>query len=150
MPVVVFSRRPESELAPTLVKRAACVLPIPFDLLAFRQELTKNLIHPTSSVGRKKKESPTQTRQILTDPDNLSVSVGGGEPIHLSLTEFKLLQLLLDHRGRPVSAADAADILAPGKSNTFNVYICFLRRKLEKGEVRIIRTVRGEGYCIDP
>ena len=149
IPVMIFSRREVKELPPPLVKRAAVVFSVPFDLMEFRQAVMHTLIsHPAPATIPKKPRRKGKL-QLIWDPENLAVSVNGGEFIKLSPTEYKLLQLLSENRGHPIGAEQAAGILTPGESNKFNVYICYLRRKLENGNLRIIRTVRGRGYCID-
>ena len=149
VPVVIFSRREANKLSPTLVKRASAVFSVPFDLMEFRQAITQTLLRHAAPAGLPKKPRRNGKLQLVLEPENLTVSVNGGEFIKLSPTEYKLLELLNKNRGRPIDAPQAAGILTPGESNKFNVYICYLRRKLEKGNFRIIRTVRGRGYCID-
>ena len=42
----------------------------------------------------------------------------------------------------------ALPILGNTESNKYNVYICYLRKKLEQGSIRLIRTIRGGGYLL--
>ncbi|MBZ3907838.1 MULTISPECIES: response regulator transcription factor [Streptomyces] len=74
-------------------------------------------------------------------------------PLALTRTEYALLEYLLRH---PVKVHSRARIFqevwgfepAPA-SNTLDVYVMYLRRKLEgRGEPRIIHTVRGLGYAL--
>jgi two-component system response regulator MprA len=71
--------------------------------------------------------------------------------IELSPTEYELLALFL-HRPRQVLTRDIIlervwGIDFEGSSNVLEVYIGYLRSKLEaKGETRLIHTVRGVGY----
>lgn len=77
-----------------------------------------------------------------------------GKEIELSPTEFSLLEYLLNNQGRPISKDQIiehvwnfdADILP----NTVEVYIGYLRNKIEKpfGKKALIKTVRGFGYKI--
>jgi DNA-binding response OmpR family regulator len=70
-----------------------------------------------------------------------------GEPIDLSRREQALLQALLQHPGRVLSAEQLKDaVYGLGddvESNALNVHIHHLRRKLGNG---IVETVRGLGY----
>ena len=71
----------------------------------------------------------------------------------LSETEKKLLDVLLENRGNVVSAQELS-LRVWGresiKSNIVNVYIRYLREKLEKDSSRrVIFTIRGKGYRID-
>jgi two-component system OmpR family response regulator len=73
-----------------------------------------------------------------------------GVPIKLTSHEFRLLSYLMHHRGRVVGQAELVEhIYAQAfsrDSNTVEVFIARLRRKLGAD---CIRTVRGLGYCID-
>jgi len=149
IPIVMITRQAGGEIPPALVKRAAHVLTFPFDLAEFRKTVVQTLVHHTTPTKPPKKPRRNGRIHLLFDAEAMSVSVNGGEYIKLSPTEYRILRLLNDNRGNPVDARQAADILKAGESNQFNVYICYLRRKLEKGNLRIIRTVRGRGYCID-
>ena len=88
------------------------------------------------------------------DTDNYQVTRGGKE-IMLSKKEFALLEHLLRYQGKTVSKDQLithvwsyeADILP----NTVEVFIGYLRKKLEKPFPRLpklIQTVRGFGYRI--
>ncbi|UIX32912.1 response regulator transcription factor [Streptomyces sp. GQFP] len=73
--------------------------------------------------------------------------------LDLTKTEFALLEYLLR---RPGLVLDRAQILKDvwgfdfePTSNTLDVYVMYLRRKLEsRGEPRLIHTVRGLGYTL--
>jgi two-component system OmpR family response regulator len=73
-----------------------------------------------------------------------------GVPVKLTSHEFRLLSYLMHHRGRVVGQAELVEhIYAQAfsrDSNTVEVFIARLRRKLGAD---CIRTVRGLGYCID-
>ena len=76
-----------------------------------------------------------------------------GRALYLSPTEYSLLQLLLERQGSPVSKKD---ILAyvwrddlTRDPNTVEVYVNYLRNKLESGGgSRLIHTQRGAGYIL--
>jgi len=73
--------------------------------------------------------------------------------ILLTAIETSMLAVLLENHGHPVSRDSLADALwGPGqrpRSNTIDVYVKYLRTKLEAGEGgRVIHTVRGIGYCL--
>lgn len=72
-----------------------------------------------------------------------------GQPVNLAAREFALLQALLERPGTPLSRADLEERLYGwGEeigSNTVEVYIHSLRRKL--GAERI-RNLRGVGYLV--
>lgn len=77
----------------------------------------------------------------------------GERVIHLTTKEFELLAFFLRHPRRVLSKEE---ILAQvwgfdfeGESNVVEVYVGYLRAKLEaEGEKRLIHTVRGAGYVL--
>jgi two-component system response regulator MprA len=77
----------------------------------------------------------------------------GDRAVDLTKTEYALLELLLRHPGRVLGRERILrDVwgydFAPA-SNTLDVYIMYLRRKLEsRGEPRLVHTVRGMGYTL--
>jgi two-component system phosphate regulon response regulator PhoB len=77
----------------------------------------------------------------------------GTRDIHLSSTEFRLLEFLLKRRGRVFSRAQLLDAVwghAEFTERTVDVHIGRLRKALSKGGERDpILTVRGDGYAFD-
>jgi two-component system response regulator MprA len=77
----------------------------------------------------------------------------GDRPIELTRTEFSLLELFLLNPRQVLSRAQIFDRVwgydfGPS-TNALEVYIGYLRRKLEAGgEPRLIHTVRGVGYAL--
>ncbi|MFF7982407.1 response regulator transcription factor [Streptomyces sp. NPDC007901] len=77
----------------------------------------------------------------------------GERAADLTRTEYSLLEFLLRHPGRVLSRErilrDVWGFEFEPSSNTLDVYIMYLRRKLEsRGEPRLIHTVRGMGYTL--
>src|SRR4051794_738272 len=77
----------------------------------------------------------------------------GGQTIHLTPREYALLQFLAFHRGRVVSRSmiweHLYDEQDENTSNVVDVYIRYLRNKIDKGfEVPLIQTRWGEGYLL--
>jgi DNA-binding response OmpR family regulator len=77
----------------------------------------------------------------------------GGHEITLSPKEYALLELLMRNAGRPVSrAAMLAQVWKfdlDTMTNVVDVYINYLRRKVDQGYDRaLIQTIRGVGYQI--
>ena len=77
-----------------------------------------------------------------------------GEPVTLTPKEFSLLEFLLYNRNRAISRFNMAehiwgDAFDPfSMSNTIDVHIRNLRRKLDDQAGDLIRTVRGTGYML--
>jgi DNA-binding response OmpR family regulator len=74
-----------------------------------------------------------------------------GEPVALTPREFALLDHLMAHVGQVRSRSEILDavwgVAFDTGTNMVDVYIYFLRRKLESYEIRdVIETVRGRGY----
>lgn len=75
----------------------------------------------------------------------------GKEEVPLSQKEFALLEFLLRHKGEVVSRTQIAehvwDLHFDPMSNTIDVYINFLRKKIDNNRASsFIETVRGAGY----
>ena len=75
-----------------------------------------------------------------------------GVMVELSARELSLLEVLLQRAGRLVSKDQLVERLCEWgeevSNNAIEVYIHRLRKKIEKGPVRIA-TVRGLGYCLE-
>jgi DNA-binding response OmpR family regulator len=76
-----------------------------------------------------------------------------GQPIHLTPREYALLEFLAFHRGRVVSRTMIWEHLYDehdeNTSNVVDVYIRYLRNKIDKGfEQPLILTRWGEGYLL--
>ena len=75
-----------------------------------------------------------------------------GRMIELSARELGLLEVLLQRAGRLVSKDQLVERLCEWgeevSNNAIEVYIHRLRKKIEKGPIRIA-TVRGLGYCLE-
>lgn len=75
-----------------------------------------------------------------------------GRRIELSAKEFELLELFARNPGKVFSRYEIEEKVWPeytGGSNVVDVYVGYLRRKLEgEGEQRLIHTVRGVGYVL--
>jgi two-component system response regulator MprA len=77
----------------------------------------------------------------------------GGEPIELTRTEFSLLELFMRNPRQVLTRSIIFERVwgydfGPG-SNSLDVYVGYLRRKLEQyGGSRLVQTVRGVGYAL--
>jgi len=105
-------------------------------------------------VRRGAAERPTSlsTEDVVLDPAAHTVT-RGGEAIELSSREFALLEFLMRHSGEVVSRSRILehvwDVNYEGFSNVVDVYVGYLRKKLEVPFDRsFIRTVRGVGYGV--
>jgi two-component system, OmpR family, response regulator len=75
-----------------------------------------------------------------------------GALVSLSATEFALLRYLMVNAGRVLSKAQILDQVwkfdFQGDSSIVETYVYYLRRKLDRDEGQLIRTVRGAGYLL--
>jgi len=76
-----------------------------------------------------------------------------GREVSMSAKEFSLLELLMRHAGdvvtRTMIAEQVWDIHFDTSSNVIEVYINYLRAKINEGhKVKLIDTVRGRGYVL--
>ena len=77
----------------------------------------------------------------------------GGHVIALSAREYALIEYLTSRRGETITRAEIVehvyDFASAPSSNVVDVYIGYLRRKIDReGLVKLIHTRRGIGYCI--
>ena len=76
-----------------------------------------------------------------------------GQPIHLTPREYALLEFLAFHRGAVVTRTmiweHLYDEYDENTSNVVDVYIRYLRNKIDKGfDLPLILTRWGEGYML--
>lgn len=118
-----------------------------FLLTDLRKKLVEML---TNSAPQEKTVPPKRTKKspsLTLLESTKSAKLRGGD-VSLSPTEFKILSLLLDRKGDVVTHSEIDALIDGGNSNKANVYICFLRKKLEADGEKIIYSVRGKGFMI--
>lgn len=77
-----------------------------------------------------------------------------GQEIHLSHTEYRLLELLVRNSGRVVSRQEIlTKIWGPGREvteNTLDAFVRLLRKKIDQNsELKLLHTHRGFGYSAE-
>lgn len=85
---------------------------------------------------------------LLVDPDAATAHRAGAS-LDLTATEFRLLQLFAESRGRTLSKAQILTQVWGYEDydpNLVEVHLSALRRKMEQHGPRLIHTVRGLGY----
>jgi len=110
------------------------------------------------ALGRRSANGGVTARGVLRfgdvslDRDTMTAK-RGERPISLTRTEYQLLELFLENP-RKVLSRDVIFERVWGydfgpDSNSLDVYVGYLRRKLEaEGGARVIQTVRGVGYVL--
>jgi two-component system, OmpR family, response regulator len=103
------------------------------------------------SQGNARSGSRLVVADLELDEDSHEVWRGGGA-VALSPNEFKVLRYLMINAGRVLSRSQILHHVWEydfnGDGNIVESYICYLRRKLDHGEPRLIHTIRGIGYVL--
>ena len=159
LPIIVVSARADThDIVAALEVGADDYVTKPFEV----KEITARL---RALRRRARSAEPPAPRPVVLDPDPvaplvLNVEAGtvhrGDEQLPLTLTEFRLLCELASVPGRVLSRQD---LLARvwehgffGDERLVDVHIRRLRTKVERdpGTPRVVVTVRGLGYRLDP
>jgi len=90
---------------------------------------------------------------LVLDEDSHEVT-RGGQLISLTSTEFELLRFMMRNAKRVLSKAQILDRVWSydfgGRSNIVELYISYLRKKIDSGREPMIHTLRGAGYVLKP
>jgi two-component system OmpR family response regulator len=90
---------------------------------------------------------------LTLDEDSREVH-RGGEELRLTATEFELLRFLMRNPRRVLSKAQILDRVWQydfgGQANVVELYISYLRKKVDAGREPMIHTMRGAGYVLKP
>ncbi|QBR92220.1 response regulator transcription factor [Nocardioides euryhalodurans] len=90
---------------------------------------------------------------LTLDEDSREVFRGATE-ITLTATEFELLRYLMRNPRRVLSKAQILDRVwnydFGGQANVVELYISYLRKKIDVGREPMIHTMRGAGYVLKP
>jgi two-component system, OmpR family, response regulator len=102
--------------------------------------------------GASERPTALATENVVLDPAT-HVVTRDGRPIELSPREFALLEFLMRHSGEVLSRTRILehvwDVNYEGFSNVVDVYVGYLRKKLEVPfDSPFLRTVRGVGYGV--
>jgi two-component system OmpR family response regulator len=106
-----------------------------------------------AGIARSMAESVLEVGDLVMDEDAREVH-RGGERIELTATEFELLRFLMLHPRRVMSKAQILDRVWQydfgGQAHVVELYISYLRKKIDAGREPMIHTVRGFGYVLRP
>ncbi|MET7712239.1 response regulator transcription factor [Streptomyces sp. NPDC005407] len=106
-----------------------------------------------SGTAAVRSESLLAVGDLTLDEDSHEVS-RGGQSIHLTATEFELLRFLMRNPRRVLSKAQILDRVWSydfgGQANVVELYVSYLRKKIDAGRTPMIHTRRGAGYLIKP
>ncbi|WP_055696065.1 response regulator transcription factor, partial [Streptomyces prasinopilosus] len=106
-----------------------------------------------SGTADRRPQSVLVVGDLTLDEDSRDVTRAGVD-IHLTATEFELLRYLMRNPRRVLSKAQILDRVWSydfgGRTNVVELYISYLRRKIDAGREPMIHTRRGAGYLIKP
>lgn len=109
------------------------------------------VIRRSGAAASDASESILQVGDLTLNEDSHEVIRDGAE-IELTATEFELLRYLMRNERRVLSKAQILDRVWSydfgGRSSVVELYISYLRKKIDAGRVPLIHTVRGVGYMI--
>ena len=124
----------------------------PFAIEELLARIRVTLRQRSSSSEEKSAEGLISFKELAMDTARHTVTCGG-KPLELTVKEFGLLQALLENvsivltREQLLERVWGYDYF--GETNVVDVYIRYLRSKLEEvSEIKYIQTVRGVGYVI--
>jgi two-component system OmpR family response regulator len=100
-----------------------------------------------------REEAVVTVGDLTLDEDSHEVR-RAGDPIALTATEFELLRFLMRNPRRVLSKAQILDRVwhydFGGQANVVELYISYLRKKIDAGRAPMIHTLRGAGYVLKP
>jgi two-component system OmpR family response regulator len=106
-----------------------------------------------TAVLHRREDSVLRVGDLTLDEDSREVFRGGTEII-LTATEFELLRYLMRNPRRVLSKAQILDRVwnynFGGQANIVELYISYLRRKIDAGRPPMIHTLRRAGYVLKP
>ncbi|MFZ0834222.1 MAG: response regulator transcription factor [Mycobacterium sp.] len=90
---------------------------------------------------------------LVLDEDSHEVT-RSGDQIVLTTTEFELLRFMMRNARKVLSKAQILDRVWSydfgGRSNIVELYVSYLRKKIDNGRAPMIHTLRGAGYVLKP
>jgi two-component system, OmpR family, response regulator len=111
----------------------------------------RGLIRRSTSVVSEATTPLLQVGELVLNEESYEVRRGDRQ-IELTATEFELLRFLMRNPRRVMSRMQILDRVWSydfgGRSSIVEIYISYLRKKIDAGENPMIRTVRGVGYMI--
>jgi len=121
----------------------------PFSL----EEVLLRLHRLVQRSGAAAETSVLKVGDLVLNPDTHEVA-RGGTPVQLTATQFELLRFLMENQRHVLSKAQILDRVWAydfgGQSNIVELYISYLRKKIDAGREPMIHTVRGAGYILKP
>lgn len=106
-----------------------------------------------AGVTEARSENQLVVGDLMMDEDSHEVT-RAGEQINLTATEFELLRFLMRNPKKVMSKAQILDRVWSydfgGQANVVELYISYLRKKIDANREPMIHTMRGVGYVLKP
>ena len=113
----------------------------------------RGLVRRTQAVVAAAPDPRLVVGPLVLDEDSREVW-RDGDPVELTATEFELLRFLMRNPRRVLSKAQILDRVWSydfgGQANIVELYISYLRKKIDAGREPMIHTMRGAGYVLKP
>lgn len=149
LPIIMLTARAEEKYMVTGLDAGA-------DDYIYKPLSLKNL-HARIKALLRRSATLNETPALLLTSGTLALDLQGlqakinGDAIRLGITEYRLLEFLMQHAGRVYSRAQLLDAIWGQNSfieeRTVDVHILRLRKALKKhGAAQMIKTIRGAGY----
>ncbi|MGL4581542.1 MAG: response regulator transcription factor [Flavobacterium sp.] len=110
-----------------------------------------NALTRRTKFNYEKKEQVYICRNLKVDPEKHLVTQNDKQ-INLSPREYKLLLFLLENKDRVVSRMQILErvwgIQFDTNTNVVDVYISYLRNKINESDGKLIHTIKGTGYML--
>jgi two-component system OmpR family response regulator len=111
------------------------------------------LLRRAGLAAAAREEAVLTVGDLTLDEDSHDVR-RAGDPVTLTATEFELLRFLMRNPRRVLSKAQILDRVWSydfgGQANVVELYISYLRKKIDAGRAPMIHTLRGAGYVLKP
>ena len=129
-------------------RQCSLILHRPFEMRLLREEVFQadmyaERVQPMEPTRSKRRPLP----HIQLEGTRLAVD---SYTVELTSKEAQVMELLLERRGEAVPREEISKRIGESASNKADVYVCYLRRKLDEPlGIKLIHTVRGLGYCLN-
>ena len=113
----------------------------------------RGLMRRSGAAAATRPSAQLNVGDLVLDEDSHEVR-RGDELVSLTATEFELLRFLMRNPKRVLSKTQILDRVwhydFGGQGNVVELYISYLRKKVDAGREPMIHTVRGAGYVLKP
>lgn len=113
----------------------------------------RSLLRRSINTSKSEEDTTLTVGDLTLNPKTHEV-FRAGEPIDLTATEFSLLEYLMENPKHVLSKAQILERVwnydFDGNANVVEIYVSYLRKKLDALGDPMIHTLRGVGYSIRP